>query len=280
MLIAGSIERRQHVAGEFAGFLEHRAGNIAVEIAVMPGFDRGLQAGAVVEGEQHVVDRRTVGHDHGLACREGSFGLPSSHETGPLSTLPAVAGQEKRRHLRPGTGEYGCRERHEDVIRTGRVVASRKSVPSRLKWLNSLYRPALPEEIRAAIVPRFQTGLLGRSQAVRQWILIPPFGGSIPPRPSHPVLRFATVCNLRLIGPEIPAFRAFDFVSSLPISQSRERNCLKSPALSAEIPVLHRFSAETGSIATAARPCHSVSGLPRPQPSGFGNLLIGLPPDR
>jgi len=30
----------------------------------------------------------------------------------------------------------------------------------------------------------------------------------------------ATVCNLRLTGPEIPAFRAFDFVSRLPISQS------------------------------------------------------------
>lgn len=37
---------------------------------------------------------------------------------------------------------------------------------------------------------------------------------------SHPVLRLATVCNLRLTGPEIPAFRAFDFVSRLPISQS------------------------------------------------------------
>ncbi len=27
--------------------------------------------------------------------------------------------------------------------------------------------------------------LLGRSQAVRQWILIPPFGGSIPPAPTR-----------------------------------------------------------------------------------------------
>jgi hypothetical protein len=39
-------------------------------------------------------------------------------------------------------------------------------------------------------------------------------------RPSQPVLRLAIVCNLRLTGPEIPAFRVFDFVSRLPISHS------------------------------------------------------------
>ena len=93
-----------------------------------------------------------------------------------------------------------------------------------------------------------------------------------PSRPSHPVLRLATVCNLRLTGPEIPAFRAFDFVSGLPISQSRERNCRKSPALSAEIPVLQRFSAETGSITTAARG-------PQYQPSSKGKRQRSpLPP--
>jgi hypothetical protein len=55
-----------------------------------------------------------------------------------------------------------------------------------LKWLNSLYRPALPEGIRGPTRPTaFQTAL-GRSQAVRQWILIPPFGGSIPPAPARP----------------------------------------------------------------------------------------------
>jgi hypothetical protein len=51
-----------------------------------------------------------------------------------------------------------------------------------------------------------------------------------PSRPSKPVLRLALVCNLRLSGPEIPAFRAFDFISKLPISQSRGRNQRKSPA--------------------------------------------------
>jgi hypothetical protein len=71
---------------------------------------------------------------------------------------------------------------------------------------------------------------------------------------SQPFLRQAIVCNLRLTGPEIPAFRAFDFVSKLPISQSQGQNGGKSPALTAEIPVLQRLSAETGSITTAARP--------------------------
>jgi hypothetical protein len=55
-------------------------------------------------------------------------------------------------------------------------------------------------------------------------------------------------------SPEISAFRAFDFVSRLPIPQSRARSSRKSPALTAEIPVLKRLSAETGWITTAARP--------------------------
>jgi hypothetical protein len=53
-----------------------------------------------------------------------------------------------------------------------------------LKRLNSPYRPALSERVRATTSRAFRTGLLGRSQAVRQWILIPPFGGSIPPAPA------------------------------------------------------------------------------------------------
>jgi hypothetical protein len=43
----------------------------------------------------------------------------------------------------------------------------------------------------------------------------------------------------------MPTFRAFDFVSRLPIRQSPGANCRKSPATSANIPVLQRLSAET-----------------------------------
>ena len=55
------------------------------------------------------------------------------------------------------------------------------------------------------------------------------------------------------IGPSIPAFRAFGFVSGLPIRRSRGGNRRKSPPLSANIPVLGRLSTETGLITTAAR---------------------------
>jgi hypothetical protein len=67
-------------------------------------------------------------------------------------------------------------------VNSGEIRAS-----SLLKWLNSLYRPTLPPKGRAATVPRFPDSLLGRRQVVRQWILIPPFGGSIPPAPAKKV---------------------------------------------------------------------------------------------
>jgi hypothetical protein len=64
------------------------------------------------------------------------------------------------------------------------------SLPGLLKRLNSPYRPALSRRGRATVSRALWTGLLGRSQAVRQWILIPPFGGSIPPAPaSHSGIR-------------------------------------------------------------------------------------------
>jgi hypothetical protein len=67
----------------------------------------------------------------------------------------------------------------------GRVTArilGEFGASSLLKWLKSPYRPAVPEEV--ARIDPFCSGLLGRSQAVRQRILIPPFGGSIPPAPA------------------------------------------------------------------------------------------------
>ena len=56
--------------------------------------------------------------------------------------------------------------------------------PRLLKWLNSLYRPALPEESAEGWSRRFPDSLMGRRQVVRQWILIPPYGGSNPPAPA------------------------------------------------------------------------------------------------
>jgi len=77
-----------------------------------------------------------------------------------------------------------------------------------------------------------------------------------PSRPSQPVLRLAGLPKRRENGPQIPAFRAFAFVSGLPLCRGRGGNRRKSPAFSANIPVLGRLSAETGSIRTAARGRH------------------------
>src|SRR6185437_16265193 len=122
---------------------------------------------AMVEGQQHVVDRRAVGHD-GVSRLAGNSGLPSSHETAALSTLRCC----NRRH---GTGAG--------------ALPGEKAGPysdySLLKWLNSLYRPALPEESARGQPRRFPDSLLGRRQVVRQWILIPPCGGSNPPAPAR-----------------------------------------------------------------------------------------------
>ena len=52
MFVADAIERGQHVAGEFAGFLQHGRGDVGVEIAVVAGLDGGLEACAVVERKQ------------------------------------------------------------------------------------------------------------------------------------------------------------------------------------------------------------------------------------
>jgi hypothetical protein len=58
--------------------------------------------------------------------------------------------------------------------------------------------------------------------------------------------RSARLPKKREIGPEIPAFRPFDFVSGLPNRLLPGANRRKSPAKPPNIPVLQRLSAETG----------------------------------
>jgi hypothetical protein len=94
VFVAHFVQGRQHVAGEFSGFLQHCRGDVAVEVAVMARLHGRLQASAMVEREQDVGDRRAVSHDDNLALTE--TGLPYSHETGVVSTLRwAVSGRAR-----------------------------------------------------------------------------------------------------------------------------------------------------------------------------------------
>ena len=126
---------------------------------------------------------------------------------------------------------------------------------SLLKWLNSLYRPALPEGIRAAIVPPLSRQLIGASpsgKAVDFDSTMRRFESS---RPSQAVVRFPKLPNRPVNRPEIRAFRVSDSVPVLLVQRTRGRNRRKSPVLSGNIPVLRRLSAETGLITTAADGC-------------------------
>ena len=188
VFVAYPVERRQHVGGKMAGFLQHGGGDVGVEIAVMAGFHGGLQAGAMIEGQQHVVDRRAIGHV-GVSLKDWSSGPPSSHETALLSTprwMEKGAGSAPNGAF-SGPKQQGSRGHHAALCadKSSAFDSTRKRGSGLLKWLNSLYRPALPERNpRQGHPAAFQTAL-GRRQVVRQWILIPPFGGSNPPAPAR-----------------------------------------------------------------------------------------------
>ena len=78
---------------------------------------------------------------------------------------------------------------------------------------------------------------------------------------SQPFQRSTRLHGKRAKVPEIRAFRAIDFVSGLPVRQSRAGNQRVSPALSARIPVSRRPAAETRSIRTAARGTQRRAGV-------------------
>ena len=61
-LVADAIERRDHVAGEAAGFLQHGIDHVLVEIAIKPFRQRGFEARGVFERKSDVGNRGAVGH--------------------------------------------------------------------------------------------------------------------------------------------------------------------------------------------------------------------------
>ena len=104
VFVADAVERRQNVGGEFSGLLQHGGGDVAVEIAVMAGLDGGLQARAVIEGQQHVVDRRAVGHG-GVSLSGNRRAAVFPRNPGSLNSQVAKSagqGSAKARAVRAG----------------------------------------------------------------------------------------------------------------------------------------------------------------------------------
>ena len=60
--VADAVERRDHLAGEAAGFFQHLVDHVLVEIAVKAFRQRGFQAGGVFERKSDVGDGGAIGH--------------------------------------------------------------------------------------------------------------------------------------------------------------------------------------------------------------------------
>ena len=165
----------------------------------MPGLHGSLQAGAMIEGQQHVVDRRAVGHDRvSLADWEQQAAVFPRNRAALNSPGGEIepCGAERQgifRRRRPGLqGEVF----HFKAIKS-RVRFSPNSGDRLLKWLNSLYRPALPEGIRAGYRPPLSRQSIGASpsgKAVDFDSTMRRFESS---RPSQPVTQ------LEIVGPRI-----------------------------------------------------------------------------
>jgi hypothetical protein len=139
---------------------------------------------------------------------------------GPRQGGETGRGLSRKRHLYKGSRFRGL---ISDEIRDS----------SLLKWPDTLYRPGVVRTgSRGALRPcAFRFSLLGRSQAVRQRILIPPFGGSIPPAPAsaQTTLDEAVDMACRMLGALVLA-KAMPASSSLGrelLATATER-CLKS----------------------------------------------------
>ena len=77
LLVAGMVQRRQHVAGEFARLLENRLDQIVGGVLVTGQSSDAVEAADFLHGEDHVADRRAIG-GHGSSsgkCRKGKFRL-------------------------------------------------------------------------------------------------------------------------------------------------------------------------------------------------------------
>ena len=145
-LVADPVERGDHLAGEAAGLDQHGIDGFLVELAIKPLGQRGFEPGGVLERKGDVGNRGVVGHGtHPSAWAAGvETGL-----CGAGAPLPIDKYCRARAVDRAGRRRYGPRGR--------RGIKTRAAFPRRV---------------------------LGRSQVVRQRILIPPSPGSNPGAPA------------------------------------------------------------------------------------------------
>ena len=210
VLVADPVERRQHVGGEFSGFLQHGGGDVAVEIAVMAGLHGGLQARAVIEGQQHVVDRRAVGHGgvSGLSGRERRAAVfPRNPRLSQLPGGEIEPGRERRDDRDLDRNSPGSPADYS-ISRAKRAGAGSagNSADRRLKWLNSLYRPAVPEECPASTVSPHSRPAVGASPSGKAGDFDSPMRRfeSLPPQPG--IARFREYPSLDEKGPPNAGF--------------------------------------------------------------------------
>jgi hypothetical protein len=69
LLIAGTIQGRQHFAGELTGFAQHLGDEIGGQIGERALAGETLETGAVLEEEHRLGHGRLIGHALPPACR-------------------------------------------------------------------------------------------------------------------------------------------------------------------------------------------------------------------
>ena len=170
--VAVAVERGDDFGGDAAGFADNGLDIVHAEVAEQAGFERLRQARAVAEGETHVGEGGLIGH-----------GSPPGSPPRRYGGVPAARQGRKR-----------CRRRRSPRLTATDIIiwCARRCLWAYLAPARRRPRQRLIRADRIAMVrPPRPTGTadraLGRSQVVRQRILIPPFPGSNPGAPANAI---------------------------------------------------------------------------------------------